>query len=39
LATRLDQIGVPSTVIATAAGFAPIAITRGVLAEQAIALF
>jgi len=39
LATRLDQIMVPSAEVAAKARFAPIEITGGVLAEEAMALF
>lgn len=38
LSTRLDQIMLDSATVA-AAGFRPVAITGGVLADQAIALF
>jgi len=39
LATRIDQIMITSEEIATKARFAPVAITGGVLAEEAMALF
>jgi tRNA(adenine34) deaminase len=39
LATRIDQIMVSSADIAATAKFAPIAITGGVLADEAMALF
>jgi tRNA(adenine34) deaminase len=39
LATRIDQIMVSSAEIAATAKFAPIAITGGVLADEAMALF
>jgi len=39
LATKLNQIVVPCTVLAAAASFAPIAITGDVLSDEAIALF
>ena len=39
LATRTDQIMLSSAEVAAKAPFAPIAITRGVLAEEAMRLF
>jgi len=39
LATRLDQIMVSSAEIAATARFAPLSITGGVLAEEALRLF
>jgi tRNA(Arg) A34 adenosine deaminase TadA len=39
LATKIDQIMVTSAEIAAKASFAPIAITGGVLADDAMALF
>jgi tRNA(Arg) A34 adenosine deaminase TadA len=39
LATKIDQIMLPSADIAKAAPFAPISITGGVLADEAMALF
>jgi tRNA(Arg) A34 adenosine deaminase TadA len=39
LATKIDQIMVSSADIAAKAPFAPIAITSGVLADEAMALF
>jgi len=39
LATRMDQIMVTSAELAAKASFAPIAITGGVLADEAMALF
>ncbi len=39
LATLMDQIMVPGTYIAVRAGFAPVSITGGVLADEAMALF
>lgn len=39
LATKLDQIMLSSAAIAASARFAPIAITGGVLADEAMALF
>lgn len=39
LATKIDQIMVPSAEVAAKAPFAPITITGGVLADEAMALF
>jgi tRNA(adenine34) deaminase len=39
LATKIDQIMVPSADLAAKASFAPIAITGGVLADEAMKLF
>jgi tRNA(Arg) A34 adenosine deaminase TadA len=39
LASRIDQIGLSSAEVAATAPFAPIAITGGVLADEAMALF
>ena len=39
LATKIDQIMMPSAEIAAKAPFAPISITGGVLADEAMALF
>jgi hypothetical protein len=39
LATRIDQIMLSSAEVAAKAPFAPIAIIRGVLAEEAMRLF
>jgi len=39
LATKIDQIMIPSAEIAAKAPFAPIAITGGVLADEAMQLF
>ena len=39
LATRIDQIMLSSAEVADKARFAPIAITGGVLADEAMALF
>jgi tRNA(Arg) A34 adenosine deaminase TadA len=39
LATLMDQIMIGSAAIAARAGFAPVSITGGVLADQAMALF
>ena len=39
LATKIDQIMIPSADIAAKASFAPISITGGVLAEEAMKLF
>jgi tRNA(Arg) A34 adenosine deaminase TadA len=39
LATRIDQIMLTSAEVASASKFAPIAITGGVLADEAMALF
>jgi tRNA(adenine34) deaminase len=39
LATKIDQIMIPSAEIAAKAPFAPITITGGVLADEAMALF
>ena len=39
LATKIDQIMVSGAEIAAKAPFAPIAISGGVLADEAIALF
>jgi tRNA(adenine34) deaminase len=39
LATRIDQIMLTAADVAAAAKFAPIGITGGVLAEEAMALF
>ncbi len=39
LATLMDQIMLPSAEIAARAAFAPVAITGGVLADEAMALF
>jgi tRNA(Arg) A34 adenosine deaminase TadA len=39
LATRINQIMIPSAEIAAKAPFAPIAITGGVLADEAMTLF
>jgi tRNA(adenine34) deaminase len=39
LATLMDQIMVPGAYIAARAGFAPVSITGGVLADEAMALF
>ena len=39
LATKIDQIMLTDTEISAKAPFAPIAITGGVLADEALALF
>jgi len=39
LATKIDQIMVPSQELAAKASFAPIAIKGGVLADEAMRLF
>jgi tRNA(Arg) A34 adenosine deaminase TadA len=39
LATKIDQITLSSAEVATKAAFAPISITGGVLADEAMALF
>ena len=39
LATRIDQIMIPSADVAAKASFAPISITGGVLADEAMRLF
>jgi tRNA(Arg) A34 adenosine deaminase TadA len=39
LATLMDQIMIPSAAIAARAAFAPVSITGGVLADEAMALF
>jgi tRNA(adenine34) deaminase len=39
LATKIDQIMIPSTEVAAKAPFAPITITGGVLADEAMQLF
>jgi tRNA(Arg) A34 adenosine deaminase TadA len=39
LATRIDQIMLSAADVAATAAFAPIAITGGVLADEAMALF
>jgi tRNA(Arg) A34 adenosine deaminase TadA len=39
LATRIDQIGLSAAEVAATAPFAPISITGGVLADEAMALF
>lgn len=39
LATKIDQIMIPSAEVAAKAPFAPITITGGVLADEAMALF
>jgi tRNA(Arg) A34 adenosine deaminase TadA len=39
LATRIDQIMISSADVAATAAFAPISITGGVLADEAMALF
>jgi hypothetical protein len=39
LATRIDQIMISSEELASKAKFAPISITGGVLADEAMALF
>jgi tRNA(adenine34) deaminase len=39
LATKIDQIMIPSAEVAAKSPFAPISITGGVLADEAISLF
>jgi hypothetical protein len=39
LAARIDQINISSAEVAAKAPFAPITITGGVLADEAMALF